>query len=219
MRRPGTRYMAGLKSSAVKGRLKRFEFSTTQAYIIEMGDLNFRFFKDQGQITVQNTDAAITNGTFPSGIASWSDRSTGGAGNQISHDGDNLRLKLETNGTAATDIGWAEQEVTNSTAGEHVLKFQVIGAPSDRIELRIGTASLGEQIMADKEFEVGYHCYAFTATAANFFIQFRNRGDFRDKDMAIDNVSLIDNAAVELQTPYTEAQLYHVNGPQSADLI
>jgi len=33
-----------------KIRLKRFEFSTTQAYVLEFGDLYFRVYKDEGQI-------------------------------------------------------------------------------------------------------------------------------------------------------------------------
>jgi len=218
MRRPGTRYIATEKSSAVKGRLKRFQFSTTQAYIVEMGEQAFRFYKDQGQITVVGSAAAITNGDFPSDITSWTDRSTGSG--SISHAGTNLRMRLTPGGTGGTDIGWAEQVVTNTVAGEHVLKFEVNGAPSDRVELRIGTAATGTQLVDDVEFEVGYHCYSFTTTAADFYVQFRNRGDFRNKVVQIDNVSLVPAAgAVEVQTPYTEAQLFTVNGPQSADVL
>lgn len=222
MRRAGSRYVAELKSSAVKGRLKRFEFSTTQAYILELGANAMRFYRHQGQITVADTDAAISNGSFTSGITGWDDRSTGGAGNAIAHDATNGRLTLQTNGTAADDIGWAEQDVTISagyTAVEHVLKFRVIGAPSDRIELRIGTSSTGSEVIADQLYEVGYHCVAFTPGATTFYVQFRNRGSFRDKDVQIDDVSIIDNAAVELQTPYAEADLPTVEGPQSADVL
>jgi len=48
-RRPGTRYVAATKNDGAV-RLIQFEFSTTQAYIIEAGDGYFRFFKDRGQI-------------------------------------------------------------------------------------------------------------------------------------------------------------------------
>ena len=220
MRRPASRYIAEEKSSSVKGRLKRFEFSTTQAYMLELGDTIMRFYRHQGQIISGASSASITNGDFPSGIASWTDRSTGGAGNQISHDATNDRLTLETSGTASDDIGWAEQQVTNTAAVEHVLKFQVIGAPSDRIQLRIGTASVGSELVADVLFEVGYHCHAFTATAADFYVQFRNLGSFRDKDVQIDNVSLVGSeAAVEIDTPWSESELFTVNGPQSADVL
>lgn len=51
IRRGGTRYVASVKTSSKKVRLVRFEFSITQAYIIEFGDLYCRFYKDNGQIT------------------------------------------------------------------------------------------------------------------------------------------------------------------------
>lgn len=37
-RRSGTRFVAEVKASAKKSRLVGFEFSTTQAYVLEMGD-------------------------------------------------------------------------------------------------------------------------------------------------------------------------------------
>lgn len=216
MRRPASRYVAELKSSTVKGRIRRFEFSTTQAYILEFGEKAIRFYRHQGQIIGGITSAVITNGTFPSDISSWTDRSTGAG--SISHDATNLRLTLTPGGTASSDIGWAEQVVTNTDAVEHILKFRVVGAPSDRIQLRIGTASLGSELVADILFEAGYHCYAFTATAADFYVQFRNLGDFRNKDVQIDDVSLIVNA-VEVGSPWSESELFTVNGPQSADTL
>lgn len=220
MRRSGTRFTAELKSSDVEGRLKGFQFSVTQTYILELGEMIMRFIRHQGQITVADTSAAITNGTFDSNINDWDNRSTGGAGNQISHDATNDRLTLETNGTAADDIGWAEQDVTTGTTGtEHVIKFQVIGAPGDRIEFQVGTATLGEQTLAAVEKRVGYHCVAFTPSTSPFYIQFRNLGSFRNKDVQIDNVSIIDNAGVEIGTPWAEADLFTVEGPQSADVL
>lgn len=220
MRRAGSRYIAGLKSSSVKGRLKRFQFSTAQAYILELGDSVMRFYRHQGQITVANTDASISNGTFTSNITGWDDRSTGGAGNQISHDSTNGRLTLETSGTAADDIGWAEQDVTTTATGtEHVIRFRVIGAPGDKIEFQVGSSSSGSEILSALKLSVGYHSIAFTPDASPFYVQFRNRGSDQDKDVQIDDVSLIDDSALELTTPWPEADLYTVEGPQSADVL
>ena len=50
IRRVGFRHVAGVKTNAKKVRLVRFEFSITQAYIIEFGDQYIRFYKDNGQI-------------------------------------------------------------------------------------------------------------------------------------------------------------------------
>ena len=218
MRRPGTRHAAEVKSSSVKGRLKPFQFSTTQAYAIEMGDSALRFYRNQARITVANTDAAVTNGTFPTNITDWDNRSTGGG--SIAHDATNLDLNLVPGGTASTDIGWAEQDITTTNTGqEHVIKFRVVGAPGDKIEFQVGTAASGAQTLAAAEKEVGYHCVAFTPTTSPFYVQFRNIGSNANKTVSIDDVSIIDNAPLELVSPWPEAELYDVEGPQTADVL
>jgi hypothetical protein len=50
-RRGGTYYAATVKTSADATRLLPFEFSVTQAYILEFGDQYIRFYKNYGQIT------------------------------------------------------------------------------------------------------------------------------------------------------------------------
>jgi len=218
MRRSGTRYIAEEKSSTVKGRLKRFIFSVTQAYILELGNTIVRFYRNQGQIAVADTDAVVTNGTFKTDINFWDDRSTGTGA--LTHDATNQRLSLQVGGTRDIDIGWAEQDITTTnTNTEHVIKFRVIGAPGDKIEFQVGTAASGAQTLAAVEKEVGYHCVAFTPTTSPFYIQFRNRGNFRKKIVQIDDVSLIDNSPVEIDTPWLEADLYTVEGTQSADVF
>lgn len=50
IRRSGSAFVAEIKDSSKVTRLVSFEFSTTQAYIIEFGNTYIRFFKDNGQI-------------------------------------------------------------------------------------------------------------------------------------------------------------------------
>jgi hypothetical protein len=50
MRRSGTKYVAEVKTSSLKTRLIPFEFSTTQAYILEFGNQYFRIYKDNAQV-------------------------------------------------------------------------------------------------------------------------------------------------------------------------
>lgn len=50
VRRSGTYYVAEVKDSTKTTRLVPFEFSTTQAYILEFGDLYIRFYRNNGQI-------------------------------------------------------------------------------------------------------------------------------------------------------------------------
>ena len=49
-RRPGTVFIKEVKTSSLSTRIVRFEFSTTQAYILEFGNLYCRFYKDNGVI-------------------------------------------------------------------------------------------------------------------------------------------------------------------------
>jgi hypothetical protein len=49
-RRPGTVHITEVKTSSAATRIVRFEFSTSQAYIIEFGNLYCRFIKDNAQI-------------------------------------------------------------------------------------------------------------------------------------------------------------------------
>jgi hypothetical protein len=52
VRRPGTKFVSEVKTSASATRLMPFEFSTTQAYMLEFGDQYIRFYKDNGLITL-----------------------------------------------------------------------------------------------------------------------------------------------------------------------
>jgi hypothetical protein len=49
-RRPGTRFVAETKFAAKAVRVLPFEFSTEQAYVLEMGEGYIRFFRDGGRI-------------------------------------------------------------------------------------------------------------------------------------------------------------------------
>lgn len=213
-RRPGTRYVAEIKNSANSTYLIPFEFSVTQAYIIEAGANYFRFFRNQGQITVPDTDASITNGTFDSDITGWTDQS--GAGSSISHDATNERMSLTSNGTTNAH---AEQSVSISSSFQsvsHVLRFRVYGAPGDRIKLRIGTSSTGTQLVNDLELPVGFHSYTFTPGVGTVYIQFLHS---KGKTIQIDDVNFLDNVPFELPSPYTANQLAAVNFSQSADVL
>ena len=55
LRRSGTKFVKEVKDSSAVTRLFPFEFSTTQAYVIEFGNLYCRFYKDQGAILESNT--------------------------------------------------------------------------------------------------------------------------------------------------------------------
>ena len=68
-RRPGTRYIAPVKNAAIPPRLIPFEFSITQAYILEVGAGYIRFYANDGQlltsgVAAYNAGTAYTTGSL-----------------------------------------------------------------------------------------------------------------------------------------------------------
>ena len=59
-RRPGTKYIADAKESDVACRLVPFEFSVTQAYILEFGNLYIRVYAEGGQVLDGASPVEIT---------------------------------------------------------------------------------------------------------------------------------------------------------------
>ena len=208
MRRPGTRFVAEVADSTKRGRLRRFRVSTIQSYILELGDGVVRFYKNQGRIDVEDTDAAITNGTFDSDISGWTDQSSGGT---ISHSSGTLALNN------ATSV--AEQQISIGASHQskaHVVRFRVIGAPGDLIKVRIGTTSGATDLVDDFIAHTGWHCVDFTPGAASVFLQFRNEDG---KTKKIDDVAIIDNAPLQLSTGWLEADLKHMQFAQTSDVM
>lgn len=134
----------------------------------------------------------------------------------ISHDSTNGRLKLPGE---ALLTSCAEQDVTvgaGNISNVHVLKFTVAGARGGVCAVRIGTTSGDDDILTEIEVGIGYHLLEFTPGATTFYVQFCNSND-PVQDIYIDDVSLIDNAALEITTPYATADLADLKVYQSDD--
>ena len=58
-RRPGTRFVAEVKTSSLQTRLVPFQFNVTQAYVLEFGNNYFRIYKDGGQVTSGSPASAV----------------------------------------------------------------------------------------------------------------------------------------------------------------
>lgn len=59
-RRGGSKYIASSKTSSKKSRLIRFEFSITEAYVLEFGENYIRFFKNKAQIESGGSPVEVT---------------------------------------------------------------------------------------------------------------------------------------------------------------
>lgn len=213
--RPGSRYIDRVKTHTVKNRLIPFVYSTTQAYMLEFGEQTLRFYKDQAKISVADTVAAITNGTFPAGIADWTDNSSGAGA--IAHDAVNLWMDLTS--TTSGNQGIATQAVTCGAGDAIVVTFKVVGAPGDHLTVRAGSGAGGasEDYFTSAKKPVGWHTIAFTSAATTFYLTFDNTT--LGTVVSLDDVAILDDTSLEIVTPWTEANLFDLSYAQSADVI
>src|SRR5690606_20218209 len=56
-RRPGTRFVQPVKDETKRAWLRRFEFSATQAFVLEFGDRYIRFYANHGPVLVAGVSA------------------------------------------------------------------------------------------------------------------------------------------------------------------
>ncbi len=118
---------------------------------------------------------------------------------------------------AASSVAAAEQAVSTAALDQqHVVSFRVGGTPGQKVKLRVGTTSEGDQILSDLELSVGWHAIGFTPSASPFYIGFRNEATGR---VYIDDVALLDDVPLELVTPFAEADLPVLKWAQSADVM
>lgn len=76
VRRPGTRYVAEVKNSAQRTWLARFEFNSTQSFILEFGDYYLRFYTNHGElltgsVTAYKTSSTVTMTVATPGVVTW----------------------------------------------------------------------------------------------------------------------------------------------------
>ena len=223
-RRPGTYYAGSAKSGSARSYLVDIVPNDDEAYVLEAFVSGFRFFKDQGQITVVSVSTAITNGTFAADVSSWTDKDTGaGASAWSATNGtDNGgSMSLNSGGTGATDIAWRQQTVTvaaGDTAKVHVLKFRVLDRVNDFVYCRIGTTDGGTELINDRKCGNGWHLVSFTPGTTTIYVQFLTK--FQGNEPAfVDDVSFHSSGALEMTTPYIQADLPDIRWAGTNDVI
>lgn len=205
-RRTGTKFIAEVKDSSAEVRLIHFQFSTTQAYILELGNLYMRFYRDQAQILDSET---ITNGTFDTDIAGWTDNSVGSGA--IAHNG--VANAMDLIAAASSDFGIAEQSLTLGIS-QYTLTLDVI---DQTLTFNIGTTSGAGDIATGTVTAGLAKTINFTPSVkGTVFISLENQN--ASTTGKVDNIS-ISTPIYEIDTPYTTAQLEAIQFAQSADVM
>lgn len=210
-KRPGFRFVAAVKDSSKQVRIIPFSFSTSQTYILEVGDEYIRFFTNEAQLQDVITDKGFTNGTFASDISGWTDRSTGTG--TATYSTGNLLL---TSG-AGTDYGRAYQKLP---AGLGLNTYTVtLDATLGLVTYRVGTTAGGSDIASGSVASgVGVN-FNFTLTAqSDVYVEFENITASTTR--RIDNVVLsLASVPYEINTPYQESEIFQLKFTQSGDVL
>jgi len=151
-RRPGSYYVAEVKTSALSTRIIDFQFSTEQAYILEMGDLYFRFYTDRGQ--VQNTTHAITGATQANPCVITSVAHPFQNGDKVTITGIAVGSMVELNGNEYTVAGRTAD--TYQLAGINSGGYAAYVAGSGGIATRAGTLEIPTPYLTAQLFDVQY---------------------------------------------------------------
>lgn len=93
VRRPGTKFVAEVKNSANRTWLHKFEFSNTQAYVLEFGDGYVRFFTQNGSLQFAAPSA-------------WSAVTAYTIGDLVSYSGANYYCKVANTNVLPTNTGF-----------------------------------------------------------------------------------------------------------------
>lgn len=205
MKRPGTMYVGAIKNkTSTTTKLWEFVYSDSDSYVLEVGDQYIRIYRDGGQIL---STAAIANGTFVSGISSWTNASTGTG--SISHDAGNERMAIAG---GASGVGKAVQGVQYLGVGTYTLSVTVAG---NSVAYAIGTTSGGSEI-ASGTATVGSNSINFTPTAAGtVYFTFSNANN---DTRYVDTIS-INNPVYEINTPWADTELAECTFAQVYDAM
>jgi len=204
--RTGWQYTGATKSNLRSVSIP-FVAATDDTARIELTNMVMRVWVDDALVTRASVTAAVTNGTFTSDVASWSDEDGASATSAWKTGG---YLSLIGSGTSAAK---RRQEVTVNQAGiRHAANIVIERGP---VFLRIGSAAGGEQYITETLLRTGSHSLAFTPTG-NFFIDLFN---YEKREMLVDSVAVASSGAMELTAPWLTADLRQVRWEQSADVL
>ena len=210
MLRPGWGHVGSTRSNAAAVHVP-FVFSTDDSAILELTASVMRVRIDDDLVERGAVSTAVTNGTFTSDVASWTDADEAGATSAWATGG---YLSLVGTGTNAAI---RRQQVTVGAADqgdEHALRIVIQRGP---VVLRVGSSSGADDYISETTLGTGTHSLAFTPSG-NFWIEFQNR---RIPASLVDSVAVEGSGTVELPTPWGAADLSLVrwDDSQSADVI
>lgn len=206
--RAGTGYLSNTNGDA-RAKTIPFVFATDDVARIEFVQDELQVLVDDEAVTRPTVTAAVTNGTFLTDVASWTDVDTGSAVSDWRTGG-----YLGLIAASSSDTAGREQQVTvNQIGTEHALRVVVARGPA---VLRVGSTSDGDDYIAETTLGTGTHSLSFTPTGASFYIRIMGR---RSYSVLIDSITVEAAGVMELPTPWQETDLPLLRTEQSGDVV
>lgn len=204
--RPGLGYQGSTQSDAVARHLP-FVFSASDTALLELSNAQLRPIVGGSPITRVSVATSITNGNF-SASTGWTlasaDINTTVANALVMQV---VNRGLTASATRTFTVAGGDQ------AKEHGVRITVIrGAP----RFKLGSASGGQDILAETELLPGVHSLAFTPGVGTVYLEFNTRDETQ---VVVDDVSIEAAGSLTLPTPWLTADLFNVRFTQSGDVI
>jgi hypothetical protein len=206
--RPGLEYTGATKSNLASVTIP-FIKATDDTARLEMTNLVMRVWVDDELVTRETVTSAITNGTFGSDIASWSDQD---GGSSVSAWASGGYMSLIGTTTAAAK---RRQQVTCSGGNigvRHALNIVIARGP---VLIRVGSTAGGDDYIAETTLETGYHSLAFTPSG-DFHIDLFN---YTEAASLVDSIAVASSGAMEITAPWLAADLGALRWDQSGDVV
>jgi len=206
--RPGTRFLHSTKGDAAAAHLE-FVFAVDDTALIELTAGFMRVVIDDEVLTRPSVASAVTNGTFDTDVAGWTDNDQVGATSAWATGG---YLSLLGNGTT---FAIRDQQVTVAAPDQNVQHGLAIHIAAGTATLRVGSSSGAEDYVAATTLRTGRHSIAFTPTG-NFHIRLSARDDTAT---LVSSITVEAAGPVTLVSPWGAADLQNVRYDQSGDVL
>lgn len=208
MLRPGLGYIGATRNNSKAFHIP-FIFSNSDTAIIELTDQVMRVRVNEAIVTRGSVSSSVTNGTFGSNITSWTDADDSGCTSAWVTGG--------YAGLTGTKFNYARlrQEITVSGGDandEHAIRIVVTRG---EVTFRAGTTAGAQDYISQTVLLPGTHSLTLTPTG-NFHIEIASNTKYQT---LVDSVSIESPGAMEIATPWLEADMKYIKYAQSRDVI
>ncbi len=205
MLRPGLEY-TGATASNNKAIFIPFVKATDDTADIEFTNETMRIWIDDDPVTRPSVSTSITNGTFSTDLTGWTDDDQTGCTSQWDSGG-----YMSLTGTGFNSAIRRQLVTVTDTSIQHGIRLVI---ERGTVTIKTGSSS-GASDYFERTLGEGEYSLAFTPTG-NFYIELSSTTKYAS---LVDSISIESSGAVEITSPYAEADLPFIRWEQSVDVV